>query len=47
MNTPILETPRLILRKFTLDDLNSLYKIFHDPIENKFSPYTQYNLSKK
>lgn len=25
MNTPVLETQRLILRKFTVDDLEALY----------------------
>lgn len=30
MNTPTLETQRLILRKFTENDLQALYEIYRD-----------------
>ena len=30
MNTPTIETERLILRKFTEDDLEALYQIYRD-----------------
>lgn len=30
MTTPVLETQRLILRKFTGDDLPALYRIYSD-----------------
>lgn len=39
MNTPILETERLILRKFTEDDLDALYEIYSDRDVNKFLPW--------
>lgn len=39
MNTPTLETERLILRKFTEDDLGALYKIYSDEEVNKFLPW--------
>lgn len=39
MNTPILETERLILRKFTRDDLHALYEIYSDRDVNKFLPW--------
>lgn len=39
MNTPTLETRRLILRKFTEEDLNALYRIFSDREVNRFLPW--------
>lgn len=38
MNTPILKTERLILRQFTENDLEALYKIYSDNEVNKFLP---------
>ena len=39
MNTPTLETQRLLLRKFTAADLDSLYEIFRDEEVNTFLPW--------
>lgn len=39
MNTPHLETERLILRKFTEDDLEALYYIHSDEEVNRFLPW--------
>lgn len=39
MNTPTLETERLILRKFTEEDLNAIYAIYGDAEVNKFLPW--------
>ncbi len=39
MNTPTLKTDRLILRKFTENDIEDLYKIFSDADVNKFLPW--------
>lgn len=39
MNTPKLETERLILRKFTKDDLDALFLILKDEEVNKFLPW--------
>ncbi len=39
MNTPALETERLILRKFTENDLHAIYKIYSDKEVNKFLPW--------
>lgn len=39
MNTPTLKTKRLILRKFTENDFNAMYKIFSDIDVNKFLPW--------
>ena len=39
MNTPTLETERLILRKFTEDDLQALYAIYSDEEANRFLPW--------
>lgn len=39
MNTPALETERLILRKFTQDDLEALYQIYRDEEANRFLPW--------
>lgn len=39
MNTPTLETERLILRKFTEDDLDALFLILKDEEVNKFLPW--------
>lgn len=39
MNTPTLETERLILRKFTEGDLEALFLIFRDEEVNKFLPW--------
>lgn len=39
MNTPTLETERLILRKFAEDDVEALYKIYSDQEVNRFLPW--------
>lgn len=39
MNTPMLETERLILRKFTENDLEALFKIYSDVEVNRFLPW--------
>lgn len=39
MNTPTLETQRLLLRKFTAADLDALYEIFRDEEVNTFLPW--------
>ncbi len=39
MNTPRLETERLILRKFTADDTEALYRILGDREVNAFLPW--------
>lgn len=39
MNTPALETERLILRKFTENDLVALYRIYSDEEVNQFLPW--------
>lgn len=39
MNTPTIKTKRLILRKFTEDDLEALYKIYSDIEINRFLPW--------
>lgn len=39
MNTPILETKRLILRRFTENDLKALYEIYSDKEVNTFLPW--------
>ena len=38
-NTPMLHTQRLVLRKFTFDDLEALYHIFQDETVNTFLPW--------
>lgn len=38
-NTPMIETERLILRKFTEDDIEALYKIYSDEEVNTFLPW--------
>lgn len=39
MNTPQIETERLILRKFTETDLEALYRIYSDAEVNRFLPW--------
>lgn len=39
MNTPTIETERLILRKFTEDDMEALFLILKDEEVNKFLPW--------
>lgn len=39
INTPTLETPRLILRKFTQHDLDALYAIYADKEVNTYLPW--------
>lgn len=39
MNTPTLTTERLILRKFTENDIEALYHIFSDTEVNTFLPW--------
>lgn len=39
MNTPTLETERLILRKFTENDLKAMYLIYSDKEVNRFLPW--------
>lgn len=36
MNTPTLETERFILRKFSENDLEALFKIYSDKEVNRF-----------
>lgn len=38
-NTPALETERLILRRFTTDDLEDLYRVYADEEANRFLPW--------
>ena len=46
-NTPVLETERLILRKFTEEDMNALFLILKDEEANQFLPwYPVKNLEK-
>lgn len=39
MNTPTLKTDRLILRKFTENDLEAIYQIYSDEEVNQFLPW--------
>ena len=39
MNTPLIETDRLILRRFTEDDLEAIYAIYSDEEVNTFLPW--------
>lgn len=39
MNTPVLETERLILRRFTENDMEALYQIYSDEEVNRFLPW--------
>lgn len=39
MNTPTLETERLILRKFTENDLKAIFEIYRDEEVNSFLPW--------
>lgn len=39
MNVPVIETERLILRQFTENDLDALFRIFSDVEVNKFLPW--------
>ena len=39
MNTPTLETKRLILRKFTENDIEALFLILKDKEVNTFLPW--------
>lgn len=39
MNTPTLETERLILRKFTENDIKALYELYSDEEVNTFLPW--------
>ena len=39
MNTPTLETERLILRKFTEEDIKALFLILKDEEVNKYLPW--------
>lgn len=39
VNTPTLETERLILRKFTEKDLEALYRLLQDQEVNTFLPW--------
>lgn len=43
MNTPTLKTERLILRKFTEDDIEAIYKIYSDKEVNRFLPWFPLN----
>ena len=43
MNTPTLKTERLILHKFTENDLKALYKIYSDKEVNVFLPWFPLN----
>lgn len=39
MNTPTFNSKRLILRKFTLNDLNALFEILNDEKTNEYLPW--------
>ena len=39
MNTPVLETERLLLRKFTENDLEALFEIYSDQDVNTYLPW--------
>ena len=39
MNIPAIETERLVLRKFTPDDIEALYRIYSDEEVNTFLPW--------
>ena len=39
VNTPTLETKRLVLRRFTPEDIPAIYEIFSDPEVNRFLPW--------
>lgn len=39
MNTPVIETERLILRRFMEEDLGAFYEIYSDVEVNKFLPW--------
>ena len=39
INTPSLETERLILRKFTEQDIDALFAIYSDPEVNTYLPW--------
>ena len=39
MNTPVLETERLLLRKFNENDLEALFRIYSDVEVNRFLPW--------
>ena len=39
MNTPVLETERLILRKFTEKDMEALFLVLRDEKANRFLPW--------
>ena len=39
MNTPVLETERLVLRRFTEDDLDALFDIYSDEEVNTYLPW--------
>ncbi len=39
MNTPIIETKRLLLRKFDKDDIEAIYRIYGDKEVNTFLPW--------
>ncbi|MBM7644071.1 RimJ/RimL family protein N-acetyltransferase [Scopulibacillus daqui] len=38
-NTPTIETDRFILRKFSDNDLQDMYEIYHDEEVNKYLPW--------
>ncbi|MBU4002645.1 MAG: GNAT family N-acetyltransferase [Proteobacteria bacterium] len=41
VHTPVLETPRLYLRKITLEDTDSLQLLFEDPVAMQYFPGTK------
>ena len=47
MNTPTLETQKLILRKFTENDLKALYEIYSDKEVNTFLPWFPLNTTEE
>ena len=38
-NTPLLETERLILRRFTMEDADAVFRLYSDPTVNRFLPW--------
>ena len=47
MNSPTIETERLILRKFTEDDMEALFLILKDEEVNQFLPWYPMKILKK
>ncbi len=46
METPALETPHLVLRPWSLDDAQGLFRILQEPDILKYFPSTEFTLEK-